>query len=117
MTTVLNYSTTDDVDLLSFVAERQPMADLFRAACFAEGRVHDGYVDPNKVNARVRAQFAAEGLDFTVKDSRAYSAQWAGARGANGFLDQTEIPVAIDGSLSKGNGNKGLFLHRLRASP
>lgn len=112
--TTLNFAPIDEptTDLLSLVADASPvMADVFRAACIAEGREHDGWVNPNAVNARCRRVFADANATFP---SRSYSAQWSKARGPEGFLYSTEIPVQIDGKGSKGNGNKALDWHRLR---
>ncbi len=110
--TLLNFSPVDeDQDLLTLVADKPLMAEVFRAACVAEANLYDGWINPNHVNARCRKAFADAGDEF---DSRSYSAQWAGARGPHGFLDITDVPVPIDGAVSKGNANKALFWHTLR---
>lgn len=103
---------TEDPDLLSLIADswtprHVEFAEAFRHACEAEANLHDGWVNPNNVRARL--------LDHPDYEPRRYSAQWAPACGRDGFLVKTERPVQITGEGSKGNGNKSVPMRRWRS--
>lgn len=113
--TTLRFAPLDDTeaDLLALVGDphtvtRKPLADAFRAACWAEALAHDGWVDPNAVRARVLAEVDDPNM-------RQYSALWAPAAGPDGYLDVvTTRDVPIDGKGSRGNSNKKVLMRRWR---
>lgn len=98
-----------DPDQLALIADdwttlRKPFADAFKDACRTEAELHDGWVNPNSVRARL--------LDHPDYEPRRYSAQWAPACGRSGFLAKTQQTVQIVGEGSRGNGNKSVPLRR-----
>lgn len=101
------------LDLLNEVADTSsPLGTLhasdFRAAC--ESVADDmGWVDPNKVSKYLHERFGEI-------NARAYSAQWAGACGKNGFLVKLDRLVDIDPTHSRGNGGKRVHYRRLRSA-
>lgn len=110
--TTLATQPTDEPDLLALIADdwtplARPFSEKFRDACEAEARAHDGWVDPNRVRARL--------LDEPDYEPRRYAAQWAPACGRDGFLVKTDRLVPITGAGSKGNGNKSVPMRRLRS--
>lgn len=67
----------DQLDLLDLVADNgsalaHELADEFHAACWAEAIAHDGWINPNRVHARLRDQLG----EFNKQQ---YSALWATA--------------------------------------
>lgn len=101
----------DDPDQLALIADdwtslRKPFADAFREACEAEARMHDGWVNPNNVRARL--------LDRVAENPRQFSALWSTACARDGYLVKTEVPVQISGKGSKGNTNKSTVWRRWR---
>ena len=103
-------SPADEPDLLSLIADEhttlgKPLADAFRAACWAEAQAHDGWVNPNRVRARL--------LDHPSYEPRQYAALWAPAAGRDGYLRvHRDALVPIVGVGSKGNGNKSVPMRR-----
>lgn len=122
--TSLRFAPIDEetADLLALVSDphtvtRKPLADIFRAACRAEAEANDGWVDPNRVRARVLEAFAASLVecDDPEMNHRQYSALWStAAKRDGGYLDTTDVPVAIDPKNSRGNGGKGTTYRRWR---
>lgn len=97
----------NQLDLLTAIADVTLTTADFRAACEADARSHEGWVNPNRVSALLHqrhGEFKPQWL----------SGQWAPACGPNGFLDKTNVEVPIDGKHSKGNGNKTVKLRRWR---
>lgn len=106
----------DLLDEIALVADEwSPLGKLamadFRAACWAEARKADGWVDMNKV----RAHFFRDGA--WLVDERSYSAKWAPACGPRGFMDKTDRPLPISGAGSRGNSNKASVWRRWRGYP
>lgn len=100
------------LDLLALIADEHTplgidLADRFRAACRAEAEAHDGWVHPSNVTRRLK------GADPDVNPRR-ISALWSTATAAAGYLDNTDRPARLDGSVSKGNGNKHATYRRWR---
>lgn len=101
----------DDPDLLTLLADEltplgKPLADAFREACRTEAELHDGWVNPNNVRARL--------LGHPSYEPRQYAALWAPACGRSGYLNKTTERVQISGEGSRGNGNKDVLLRRWR---
>lgn len=115
MTTLATQPVTgDQLDLLDAItAIDTPLGSLrfedFKAACIADGEAHEGWVNPNRVSAILHDRFGEIGPN-------AYSGMWGPScgRGPNGFMDKSDVEVPIDPKYSKGNGNKGIKLRRLR---
>lgn len=102
----------EQLDILNEVADTQTVLgslhkEDFRAACVLDAAKHEGWVNPNRVSKILHDKFGEI-------NARWFSAQWAPACGSNGFLDKTDVWVAIDGTHSKGNGGKTVRLRRLR---
>jgi hypothetical protein len=102
----------EDPDQLALIADewtvtREAFACAFEAACYLESRTRDGWVDPN----RVRARLLQRPSEF---NPRQYSALWSVATARDGYLDNTEERVQITGEGSRGNGNKSVRLRRWR---
>lgn len=100
-----------DPDQLALIADdwsplRKPLAEAFRDACEAEGRAHDGWVNPSAVRMRL--------LDHPSYEPRQLSALWSVACARDGYLDKTDRLVPITGEGSKHNGGKSVRLRRLR---
>jgi len=105
----------DDPDQLALIADgwttiAKPFADRFREACQAEALAHNGWVDPNRVRARLRA-------DDAGYNPRQLSALWSRSCGRGGFMVKTDRLVQIVGEGSRGNGNKSVPLRRWVGSP
>lgn len=102
----------DQLDLLSLLADEHTplgllaMAD-FKAACWQDARAHDGWVHPSRVSAILHDRFGEI-------HPQSLSAKWAPACGPNGFLDKDDRPAHLDGTHSKGNGNKSVPYRRWR---
>lgn len=105
----------NQLDLLSLVADNDtPLGTLhrddFRAACEADAADHDGWIHPSRVSAILHDRFGEIGPNW-------FAAQWAPSCGPNGFMDKTDVEEPIDGTHSRGNGNKTVRLRRLRPNP
>lgn len=89
-------------DLLTELARISdvPFAAKFRAACEAEAAATEGWINPNRVRARL--------LDEPDYEPRMYSAQWSAS-----WLVKTVYQVQIAGPGSRGNSNKSAFWRRL----
>lgn len=101
---------TDEPDLLALIADphtitRKPFADRFREACRAEALDQNGWVNPNRVRARLLA-------DGGIDNPRQLSALWSTACARGGYLTKTEHHVPIEGEGSRGNGGKSVPLRR-----
>lgn len=102
----------EDPDQLALIADdwtplAVDLADRFRDACWAEAQAHDGWVHPCAVTARIKAADPEANM-------RRVSALWSVAAGRDGYLDKTDRPAPIDGSVSRGNGNKQAVYRRWR---
>lgn len=106
MTTLGTYAL-DEPDLLALIAADRNLADRFREAAWKEAVDCGGLVHPSRVTARLKA-------DDPDLNPRQLSALWSVATGRDGYLDNTEEWVRIDGSVSRGNGNKTVRLRRWR---
>lgn len=111
--TTLATQPVEDPDQIALFADDwtalgKPAADRFRDACRAEAEANDGWVDPNKVRARL---LSGDTLDI---EPRKYAALWSTACAKNGYLDKTNVLVPITGAGSLGNGNKSVPLRRWR---
>jgi hypothetical protein len=115
MTTQLATSPVEEPDLLSLIADpwASPFglalsaASRFRDACEAEAGIHDGWVNPSAVRARLL------GPDGTLDiDPRRYSALWSTACARGGYMVKTDVPVPITGRGSRGNTNKSTVWRR-----
>lgn len=97
------------LDLLEAVAAADsPLTPKdFMDVCMEIGRQNNGWVNPNLVSARLHQRFDHIKPQWL-------SAQWAPACGPNGFLNTTDVEVPIDPTHSRGNGNKGIKLRRVR---
>lgn len=98
----------DQLDMLALLADEHTplgidLADRFREACRAEAGGCGGWVHPNRVTARLKA------ADPEV-NMRRVSALWSTAEAPGGYLRKTRREVRIDGKVSRGNGNKTVFL-------
>jgi hypothetical protein len=98
----------DLLDELALIADTETplgidLADRFRAACRADAAEHGGWIHPNHVTARLVA-------DDPDVNRRRISALWATAEAPGGYLRKTDEWRQIDGSVSKGNGNKSVRL-------
>lgn len=107
--TTLATSPVEDPNQLALIADNwtpmhKPFADAFRDACREEAIENYGWVDPNRVRARL--------LDHPDYEPRRYSAQWSPACGRGGFLAKTAELVPISGEGSRGNGNKSVLMRR-----
>lgn len=106
MTTLSTHDLGPDLlDELERIREdRTPasFADKFRDACEAEAAANEGWINPNRVRARL--------LDDPDYKPRTYSAQWSAP-----WLTKTDFPVQIAGEGSRGNSNKSTFWRRLTA--
>jgi hypothetical protein len=110
--TALSTHPLDDPDQLALIADDWTslaidLADAFRDACYAEATEHDGWVNPCSVTARLKAR------DPEV-NMRRVSALWSTACGRDGYLNRSDRLVQIDGSVSRGNGNKSVALRYWR---
>ena len=111
--TTLSTHAVDNPDELALFADdwtplAKPFADRFRDACEAEANAHAGWVDPNRVRARLIA-------DDPTYNPRQLSGLWSKASGKDGFLDvYRDVLVRISGEGSKGNGNKSVPMRRWR---
>lgn len=111
MTTLATHALPEP-DLLALIADEhttlgKPLADAFRDACEAEAVATEGWVNPNRVRARL--------LDHPAYEPRQYAALWSTACGRDGYLDKTDHPVQITGEGSRGNTNKSTTWRRWRA--
>ena len=111
--TILSARPVSDPDELALFADNwtalhKPFADAFHDATIADGRGHDGEVNPNRVRLAL--------LDHIDFNPRQFSALWGTACAADGWLDKTDVRVPIAGEGSRGNGNKDVRLRRLRAT-
>ena len=112
--TTLGTHPVEDPDQLALIADewtvtRQMLAVEFRFACFMEATESRGWVDPNRVRARLIRAFGDENIN-----KRQLSALWSTACARDGYLDNTEQWVQITGEGSRGNGNKSVRLRRWR---
>lgn len=112
MTTLATH-VLDDPDQLALIADNwtalaTDLADRFRDACWAEAQTYGGLVHPNRVTARLVA-------DDPDVNRRRISALWSTACAPSGYLDKTDIPCRIEGSVSRGNGNKSTTYRRWRS--
>lgn len=117
--TTLSHSPVqgDLLDELELIADAEtPLGqdhyEMFLAACRAEAAEHGGWVDPN----RVRARLTVDGeLQINV---RAYSAMWSRATGKSGPMvtHRTHL-VPIVGAGSRGNHNKAVPMRRWVGAP
>lgn len=114
--TTLATRPVDEPDLLWLIADgitslKVAFADRFRETCKAVADEHDGWVDPNKVRARM---LAIE--DFSPSQTRQYAGLWSKAAGPNGYLDVPDRrnTVPISGSGSTRNTNKDVPMRRWR---
>ena len=109
-------SPVSDPDQLALIADDWPRrdefaAERFRDACEAEAGIHDGWVNPSAVRARLL------GPDGTLDiDPRRYSALWSTACARGGYMVKTDVPVPITGRGSRGNLNKSTVWRRWVAS-
>lgn len=115
MSTRLSTHELDNRDELLLIADGMTplsvdLAERFRDACLAEAREHDGWINPCAVTARLKA-------DDPEVNTRRISALWSTAAAPDGYLDRTEHYVQIDGSVSRGNGNKSVALRLWRDWP
>lgn len=86
----------------------KPFADAFREACWAEAEAHDGWVNPNRVRARLIARFGADGYK-----PQQLSALWCSSCSKSGYMvTHRDMPVPIVGEGSKGNTNKSVPMRR-----
>lgn len=111
MTTLATHSL-DDPDQLALIADNWTvlavdLADRFRDACRAEALANDGWIHPCRVTARLKA-------DDPDVNIRRVSALWSTAAAPDGYLDRTDVMAPLDGSVSRGNGNKSAPLRRWR---
>lgn len=111
MTTLATHPV-DEPDLLALIADEQTplgklFADKFHDACQAEAQMSGGWVDPNAVRLRL--------IDEPDYNPRQYAALWSTATArATGYLDNTDVPVRIQGEGSRGNGNKSTTFRKWR---
>lgn len=111
MTTLATHPLApEEYDVLALIADAQTplgidLADKFREACRADAAEHDGLIHPSRVTARLKAQ------DPEV-NVRRVSALWATAEAPGGYLVKTDTWARLDGSVSRGNGNKSAPLRR-----
>ena len=109
MTTLATHPVADPDQLALIADDWTPLAldlaDRFREACHAEALAHDGWVDPNRVRARLLA-------DGGIDNPRRLSALWSKSCGRDGFMVKTDRLVQITGEGSRGNGNKSVPLRR-----
>jgi len=112
MSTDLGTHPVEDPDQLAIFAdedlERGLLALEFLYACRCDADAHEGWVDPNRVRARLLASL---GPDI---NKRQLSALWSTATARDGYLDNTDERVQITGEGSRGNGNKSVRLRRWR---
>jgi hypothetical protein len=109
--TSLSTHPVEEPDLLSLIGDtwtstRKPFADAFREACRLEADTHMGWVNPNRVRAKL--------LDHPQYNPRQLSGLWSTSCATDGFLVKTDRLVQIAGEGSKGNGNKSVPLRRWR---
>lgn len=102
----------NQLDLLTAIADVEtPLGSLraadFRAACWEDATANHGWVHPSRVSLILFNRFGEI-------NPRSFSAQWAGACGPKGFLDNTDQYAPIDARLSKGNGGKRVRLRKWR---
>lgn len=98
----------DQLDMLALIADEHTplgidLADRFREACRAEANGCGGWVHPSRVTARLKA-------DDPEVNMRRVSALWSTAEAPGGYLRKTDRESRIDGSVSRGNGNKTVRL-------
>ena len=110
--TTLSTHPLDDPDQLALIGDNWTslgvdLAERFREACWEEARLHDGWVHPSSVTARIKAGEPEANM-------RRVSALWSTACAADGYLDKTDRPAQLDGAVSKGNGNKSSTFRRWR---
>ena len=111
--TILSTHPVEDPDQLALISDtwtvtREMLGREFYYACRYDARGHDGWVDPNRVRARLLHLL---GDDI---NKRQLSALWSTATARDGYLDNTEERVQITGEGSRGNGNKSVRLRRWR---
>lgn len=99
-----------EYDVLALIADTVTplgidLADRFREACQAEAAAHDGLIHPSRVTARLKAEVP----DLNI---RRVSALWSTAEKPGGYLVKTETWAQLDGTVSRGNGNKSAPLRR-----
>lgn len=110
--TSLAVRQVEDPNQLALIADdytplAKPFADAFRDACYAEARLHEGWVNPSAVRARLIEEFGVDGYN-----PRQLSALWMSSCGKSGFLVKTDHRVAITGEGSRGNHNKDTVWRR-----
>jgi hypothetical protein len=111
MTTLATHPV-DDPDQLALIGDdwtplAVDLAEAFRSACRQDALAHNGYVNPNRVSLLLRSAVG----EF---NPRWFSARWAPACSAKGFLDKTDVREPIDAAVSRGNGNKDVLLRKWR---
>jgi len=105
VSTTLATHPVEEPDLLALIADELTplgidLADAFRDACWAEALANNGLIHPCRVTARLVER------DPAVNKQR-ISAMWStAAKRDGGYLDNTDVSAQIDGTVSKGNGNK-----------
>lgn len=110
--TTLAHTPVEDPDQLALIADDmtplgQDHYELFLAACRAEADAHAGWVNPNRVRARLMTNGELQ------IDPRAYSAMWSRATGKSGpMVTHRTYLVPIVGKGSKGNGNKAVPMRK-----
>lgn len=110
--TTLSTHPLEDPDQLALIADNWTvlgvdLADRFKDACWREAQAHDGWVHPCHVTARIKAADPDANM-------RRVAALWSTATSRDGYLDNTDRPAKLDGSVSKGNGNKSATYRRWR---
>lgn len=111
MTTLATHALEPaEYDVLALIADTVTplgldLADRFREACRAVAAENDGLIHPSRVTARLKAEVP----DLNV---RRVSALWATAEAPGGYLVKTDQWARLDGSVSRGNGNKSAPLRR-----
>ena len=110
MTTLATHPVEDPAQLAligdDLTPLNKPFADKFRDACHAEARMCAGWVDPNAVRLRL--------IDEPDYEPRHYAALWSTATSRGGYLDNTKVPVRIEGRGSRGNSNKSTHYRKWR---
>lgn len=108
----LDAETQSQLDL--FTDTSSPLGvlhfDDFRKACEDDAAANDGWIHPSRVSALLHDRFR------DIKPN-AFSGFWNSACAKNGFMDKADVEEPIDGTHSKGNGNKKVPLRRLRPTP
>lgn len=109
--TLLSTHPVEDPDQLALIADDmtvlgKPFADAFRDACWAEARMHNGWINPSLVRERL--------LDHDYYNPQQLAGLWSKTCGPDGFMDKTNVPVQITGKGSTRNGNKSTVWRRWR---